>query len=217
MSGWSMDEVAAMAANDIPDGAHVNLGIGLPERVANFVPDGREFVFHSENGILGMGPQEAESLWDSDLINAGKKPVSLLKGGSFFHHADSFVMIRGGHIDICILGAFEVSVAGDLANWCAAGDTAIPAVGGAMDLAVGAKSVRVITRHTAKGQSPKLVKQLGLPATARAVVGRIYTELAVMEPRGDAFVARRLFPSCSKEELQSLTAAPIKFELELSD
>jgi 3-oxoadipate CoA-transferase beta subunit len=146
------------------------------------------------------------------LINAGKKPVSLLPGGAFFHHADSFTMIRGGHIDICILGAFEVSSAGDLANW-RAGDAAIPAVGGAMDLAAGAKSIRVITRHTTKDLTPKLVAQLTLPPTARAVVDRIYTDLAVMDPVGGAFVVRRMAPSCSKESLTSLTGAPLKFEI----
>jgi 3-oxoadipate CoA-transferase beta subunit len=212
MTGWSIDEIAALAAGDIPDGAYVNLGIGLPERVAGFVPQGREVVFHSENGILGMGPQPAEPLWDSDLINAGKKPVSLLPGGAFFHHGDSFAMIRGGHIDICILGAFEVSASGDLANWRAS-DAAIPAVGGAMDLAAGAKSIRVITRHTTKDLAPKLVSKLSLPPTALAVVDRIYTDLAVMDPVDDAFVVRQINPSCSRERLASLTGAPIKFEI----
>lgn len=205
---WTTDEIAARAAADIPEGAFVNLGIGQPERVADHIPDGREVVLHSENGILGMGPQPAEADEDMELINAGKKPVTLLPGGAFFHHADSFSMIRGGHVDICILGAFEVAANGDLANWTTGGD-GVPAVGGAMDLAAGARSVRVITSHTTRAGEPKLLRTLSLPATGRAIVKRIYTDLAVLEPDGDAFRVLELAPGVSVEMLAERTGAPV--------
>ncbi|MBN8814311.1 MAG: 3-oxoacid CoA-transferase subunit B [Sphingomonas sp.] len=205
---WTADEIAAIAASDIPEGAFVNLGIGQPERVANFIPTDREVVLHSENGILGMGPQPSAADEDMELINAGKKPVTLLPGGAFFHHADSFSMIRGGHVDICILGAFEVACNGDLANWTTGGD-GVPAVGGAMDLAAGAKSVRVITLHTTRAGNPKLLKTVRLPATGRNIVKRVYTDLAVLEPTGSAFRLLRLAPGVSLDHLASFTGADV--------
>jgi 3-oxoadipate CoA-transferase beta subunit len=206
---WTADEIAALAAEDIPEGAFVNLGIGQPERVADHIPAGREVVLHSENGILGMGPQPAPKDEDMELINAGKKPVTLVAGGAFFHHADSFSMIRGGHVDICILGAFEVAANGDLANWTTGGD-GVPAVGGAMDLAAGARSVRVITSHVTRSGEPKLLAALTLPATGRAVVERIYTHLAILEPDGDAFRVLRTAPGISMETLAARTGARLR-------
>lgn len=208
MNGWTIDEIAALAAADIPEGSFVNLGIGQPERVADHVPSGLEIILHSENGILGMGPRPSPEQEDMELINAGKKPVTIRAGGAFFHHADSFAMIRGGHIDICILGAFEVAANGDLANW-STGSGGVPAVGGAMDLAVGARSVRVITSHTTRDGSPKLLDQLGLPATGRKIVDRIYTELAILEPTGSAFRVMRRAPGVSLEEIAVRTAAAV--------
>lgn len=212
MTGWTMDELAALAAGDIPEGSFVNLGIGLPERVANHIPPDREVVLQSENGILGMGPQPPADREDMELINAGKKPVTLLAGGAFFHHGDSFAMIRGGHIDICILGAFEVSAVGDLANW-SSGDGAAPAIGGAMDLAAGARSVRVITAHLTRQGAPKLLAQLTLPATGRGVVRVVYTDQAVLAPAGDHFDVLALAPGVSFESLATVTGAPIRLAL----
>ncbi|WP_298166261.1 3-oxoacid CoA-transferase subunit B [Novosphingobium sp.] len=211
MNGWTVEQIASKAARDIPNGAHVNLGIGQPERVADFLPNGREIVLHSENGILGMGPKPVSGAEDGELINAGKKPVTLLDGGSFFHHADSFAMIRGRHIDICIMGAFEVSMAGDLANW-STGKDGIPAVGGAMDLAIGARSVRVITSHVTRKGQHKLLTALSLPATAAAIVDRIYTDLAVLDPKGDHFLVIETAPGIGSKLLAELTGAPIRFE-----
>ncbi len=208
MMGWTSEQIAARAAADLADGAFVNLGIGLPERVANFVPSGREVVLHSENGILGMGARPSASEEDGDLINAGKKPVSLVLGGAFFHHADSFAMIRGGHIDVCVLGAYEVTCGGDLANW-STGEGGTPAVGGAMDLAVGAGAVWVITTHTTREGSPKLTRKLSLPATGLALVDRIYTNLAVLRPAGEYFELIELAPGCDLETLIARTAAPV--------
>ena len=182
----SKDELARCVAQDIPDGAYVNLGIGMPTRVANHILAGREVILHSENGILGMGPAPGEGAEDYDLINAGKQPVTLLAGGAYFHHADSFAMMRGGHLDICVLGAFQVSSTGDLANWSTGEPGAIPAVGGAMDLAVGAKQTWVMMDLlTRQGQS-KVVAQCSYPLTAMACVKRIYTDLATLacSPQG---------------------------------
>lgn len=208
MSGWTLDLMAARAAQDIPDGAFVNLGIGLPERVADHVPSDREFVLHSENGILGMGPRPEASDEDMDLINAGKKPVTLVAGGAYFHHADSFGMIRGGHVDVCILGAFEVAANGDIANWTTGSDGA-PAVGGAMDLAAGAKRVRVITAHTTRAGAPKLLRALTLPATGRRVIDRVYTDLAVLDPAMNGFRLIELAPGVALDQVRDQTDAPI--------
>lgn len=205
---WTIDQIAALAARDIPEGAFVNLGIGQPERVADHIPADREIILHSENGILGMGPQPAIEDEDMELINAGKKPVTLLPGGAFFHHADSFSMIRGGHVDICILGAFEVAANGDLANW-STGVDGVPAVGGAMDLAAGAGSVRVITTHTTRQGASKLLRALTMPATGRGIVRRIYTDLAILEPTGDGFRLVELAPGVSAEMLAQKTGAPV--------
>jgi 3-oxoadipate CoA-transferase beta subunit len=178
--------MAARVARDIPEGAYVNLGIGLPTLVANHLPRDRDIFLHSENGVLGMGPAPAAGAEDYDLINAGKQPVTILPGASFFHHADSFAMMRGGHLDFCVLGAFQVSVAGDLANWHTGTPDAIPAVGGAMDLAIGAKQVFVMMEHLTKGGESKIVRQCSYPVTALRCVSRIYTDLAVIDvtPRG---------------------------------
>jgi len=186
MQPWSRDEMAARIAADIPDGAVVNLGIGMPTLVANHLPAGREIVLHTENGLLGMGPAPAKGHEDRDLINAGKQPVTMLPGAALFHHADAFAMMRGGHLDICVLGAFQVSVRGDLANWHTGEDDAIPAVGGAMDLAIGAKSTCVMMPLLTKEGTSKLVDRCTYPLTAPACVSRIYTDLAVFQltPRG---------------------------------
>ncbi len=208
MTGWTLEQMAARAAMDIPDGAFVNLGIGLPERVADHVPSDREFVLHSENGILGMGPRPPSAEEDMDLINAGKKPVTLVAGGAFFHHADSFGMIRGGHVDVCILGAFEVAASGDIANWSTGPDGA-PAVGGAMDLAAGAKKVRVITAHTTRSGAPKLLTALTLPATGRGVIDRVYTDLAVLDPAVEGFRLVELAPGVELDEIRRRTGAAI--------
>lgn len=207
---WEESEIARMVAADIPDGAYVNLGIGRPEAVANFIPAGKELVFHTENGLLGMGPAPAANAVDLELINAGKKPVTAVPGAAFFHQSDSFAMIRGGHIDVCVMGALQVSARGDLANWSTGAAGAIPAVGGAMDLSVGAKAIYVMMTHTAKDGTAKLVADITYPATSRGVVSRVYTELAVIDidpARG--FVLRAAAPGLPFEELQARTGAPI--------
>lgn len=205
----SRAEIARLVARDIPEGAYVNLGIGLPTMVADQLPADREILLHSENGVLGMGPAPASDLIDPDLMNAGKQPVTLLAGGSFFHHADSFAMIRGGHLDICVLGAFQVSVSGDLANWSTGEPDAIPAVGGAMDLAVGAKSTWVMMEHlTRKGES-KIVSRCTYPLTGIGVVKRIYTDLAVIDVTPRGLCAYDLVPGLTMEELQKLTGVPL--------
>ena len=206
---WTPDEMAARAALDIPNGAYVNLGIGMPERVADFVPEGRTFVYHSENGLLGMGPLPAENERDPDLINAGKKTVSLNPGASFFHHADSFAMIRGGHIDYCVLGAMQVAKNGDLANWSTGGEDAIPAVGGAMDLVAGVKTIYVITRHTTKDGTPKLVENCTYPLTGLGVVKRIYTDLAVVAISESGFKLVQTAPGVGIDEVRTKTGAPL--------
>ncbi|RZF25426.1 3-oxoacid CoA-transferase subunit B [Paraburkholderia sp. UYCP14C] len=177
----SKQEVAERVARDLPDGAYVNLGIGQPTLVANYIPAGVEIILHSENGILGMGPAPAKGDEDYDLINAGKQPVTLLAGGAYFHHADSFGMMRGGHLDICVLGAFQVSATGDLANWHTGDPKAIPAVGGAMDLAIGAKQTWVMMDLLDKKGESKIVKRCTYPLTAPSCVKRIYSDLATLE------------------------------------
>ena len=186
------DQIAARVAQDIPEGAYVNLGIGLPTLVANHLPVDREVFLQSENGILGMGPAPAEGEEDWDLINAGKQPVTLLAGGAYFHHADSFAMMRGGHLDFCVLGAFQVSVTGDLANWHTGAPDAIPAVGGAMDLAVGARCTLVMMEHLTKGGKSKIVDRCTYPLTGVGCVSRIYTDLATIDvtPHGLKVVDR---------------------------
>jgi len=181
MSRWSREQMAARVARDIPEGAYVNLGIGLPTKVANYLPMDREILLHSENGLLGMGPAPTPGEEDWELINAGKQPVTLLAGGSYFHHADSFAMMRGGHIDICVLGAYQVSTRGDLANWHTGEPGAIPAVGGAMDLAIGAKETFVMMELLTKQGESKLVEACSYPLTGLRCVSRVYTDLAVFE------------------------------------
>jgi 3-oxoadipate CoA-transferase beta subunit len=203
------DAMAARVARDIPEGAYVNLGIGLPTLVANHIPRDREVFLHSENGILGMGPAPAKGAEDWDLINAGKQPVTLLTGGAFFHHADSFAMMRGGHLDICVLGAFQVSAGGDLANWHTGAPDAIPAVGGAMDLAIGAKATYVMMEHVTKAGEPKLVARCTYPLTGIGCVRRIYTDLAVIEVTPQGLRAIEWVAGLDFETLQSLTDAPL--------
>src|SRR6476661_3427690 len=193
MDRWSRDEMAARVARDIPEGAYVNLGIGLPTLVANHLAKDREIFLHSENGILGMGPAPPVEDVDPDLINAGKQPVTLLPGGAFFHHADSFAMMRGGHLDICVLGAFQVSVRGDLANWHTGAPDAIPAVGGAMDLAIGAKDTFVMMTLFAKDGSSKLVEQCTYPLTGVGCVSRVYSDYGVFEITEDGVHARSTY------------------------
>lgn len=201
--------MAARLAKDIPNGSYVNLGIGIPELVARFVPEGRTIVYHTENGLLGMGPLSDGSAGEPELINAGKRRVSALPGASYFHHADSFAMIRGGHIDLCVLGALQVSQRGDLANWSTGEPDAIPAVGGAMDLVAGVKSVAVITDHCTKDGQPKLVDACSYPLTGRAVVNRVYTDLAVIDITADGFRIVEFAPGVDLETVQSRTGAPI--------
>jgi len=208
--GWNRNEMAQKVALDIPDGAYVNLGIGIPELVADYVPEGREVIYHTENGLLGMGPVPEAGNEDPELINAGKKNVTAIKGASFFHHADSFTMIRGKHIDICVLGAFEVSEKGDLANWSTGEPGAVPAVGGAMDLVAGVKNILVITQHTTKSGEPKIVEDCKYPLTGKAVVKRIYTNLAIMDVTESGLIVKELAPEISLEYVQERTAAKLK-------
>ena len=203
-------QMAARVARDIPEGAYVNLGIGLPTLVADYLPKGREIILHSENGILGVGPRPAEGELDEDLINAGKEPVTLLPGGAYFHHADSFAMIRGRHLDFAILGAFQVSTRGDLANWHTGAADAIPAVGGAMDLAVGAKKVLVMMEHLTKEGKSKIVEQCSYPLTGARCVDRIYTDLAVIDVKPDGLHVVEAIEGLSFEELQRLTGVPLR-------
>lgn len=203
------NEIAARVAEDIFDGAYVNLGIGLPTSIANYLGDDKEIFLHSENGLLGMGPSPAPGEEDPDLINAGKEMVTLLPGGSYFHHGDSFTMMRGGHIDICVLGAFQVAENGDLANWHTGEPDAIPAVGGAMDLAIGAKNVWVATNHTTRDGTPKIVKNCTYPLTGIGCVDRIYTDLAVIDVRDQKLYVTELFGGITFPELEALTDAPL--------
>ena len=203
------DQLAARVAQDIHEGATVNLGIGMPTLVANHIPASREVVLHSENGILGMGPAPAEDAEDYDLINAGKQPVTLLKGGAFFHHADSFAMMRGGHLDICVLGAFQVSSTGDLANWSTGEPGAIPAVGGAMDLAIGAKQTWVMMDLLTKKGESKVVAQCSYPLTGIGCVKRIYSELATLACTPQGLVLIDKVDGLEHAELEKLLGLPI--------
>ena len=203
------DQVAARVAQDIPEGVYVNLGIGMPTQVANHLPPGLEIVLHSENGILGMGPAPAPEDEDFDLINAGKQPVTLLPGGSYVHHNDSFAMMRGGHLDICVLGAFQVSVTGDLANWHTGEPDAIPAVGGAMDLAIGAKQTWVMMDLLTKQGQSKIVPACTYPITGLACVKRIYTDLATLEITAQGLRLIDAVEGLSREELEKLVGLPI--------
>ena len=206
----SKTELAQRVAQDIFDGAVVNLGIGLPTLVANYIPAGREVVLHSENGILGMGPAPASGEEDYDLINAGKQPVTLLPGGAFFHHADSFGMMRGGHLDICVLGAFQVSATGDLANWSTGEPGAIPAVGGAMDLAIGARQTWVMMDLLTKSGQSKVVSTCSYPLTGAGCVKRIYTDLATLDctPQGLRWVDA--VPGLDRGTLSQLIGLPVQ-------
>lgn len=212
MKRISRDEIAQRLAKDIPEGSYVNLGIGLPTKVANYLPSDKEIFLHSENGVLGMGPAPAPGHEDWNLINAGKQPVTLLKGGSFFHHADSFAMMRGGHLDICVLGAFQVSRHGDLANWHTGEPDAIPAVGGAMDLAAGARSVFVMMELLTRDGQSKLVEQCTYPLTGLKCVSRIYTDYAVFQIEGEGVV--RVLDDCAgagPDELRRLAGIDLVF------
>jgi len=211
-AGWrplDRNGMAKRLSQDIPEGWFVNLGIGIPTLVADHVPDGREVIFHSENGILGIGPAPEPDKINRWLVNAGKQHVTLLQGGSYFHHADSFVMIRGGHLDLCVLGAFEVSEAGDIANWATSVNDTAPAVGGAMDLAVGARRVWVLMQHTTKEGQPRLVRQCSYPLTAPRSVARIYTDLAVIDVTPDGFRLIDKIPGITLDELKARTEAPL--------
>ncbi|KGD89890.1 3-oxoadipate CoA-transferase [Achromobacter sp. RTa] len=204
------EAMARRLALDIPDGSYVNLGIGMPVLVAAHLPPGREIVLHSENGILGMGPPPPEAGLDLDLINAGKQPVTLLEGGSYFHHADSFAMMRGGHLDICVMGGMQVAANGDLANWSLGRAGEAPAVGGAMDLAVGARSVYIMMEHNAKNGDPKIVGRCAYPLTGAGVVDRIYTDLAVIDVTPDGLRVRDMIDGMTLKELQARTGAPLR-------
>jgi 3-oxoadipate CoA-transferase beta subunit len=207
--GWSREEMAERAALDIPDGSYVNLGIGIPEMVVKYVPRGRDFVFQTENGLLGMGPPPPSGEEDPELMNAGKKAVTAPPGASFFHHADSFAMIRGGHIDVCVLGALQVSATGDLANWSTGDPNHIPAVGGAMDLVAGVPTILVITRHTTKSGDPKLVSECSYPLTGKGVATRVYTDLAVIDITTEGFRLSELAPGLTFEEVRDRTGADV--------
>ena len=203
IKGWDRNSIASKIANDLPHASYVNLGIGMPELVSQHIKEDREIIYHSENGLLGMGPTPNENEIDLDLINAGKKPVTILPGGSYCHHADSFSMIRGGHIDYCVLGAMEVSINGDLANWSTGKE--IPAVGGAMDLVAGAKNVFVMTQHITKEGKPKLVQTCTLPLTGAGVVSRVYSDYAVIDITKEGFKVIDINQNISMEFLQNIT------------
>ncbi|QIL79913.1 3-oxoacid CoA-transferase subunit B [Diaphorobacter sp. HDW4A] len=212
--GLTRQQMAKRVAADIPAGACVNLGIGLPVMVLEHFRPEDEIMVHSENGILGMRALHADETPDPDMSNAAKLPVNIVDGGSFFHHADSFAMMRGGHLDFCILGGYEVSVQGDLANWSLGQKNVATAVGGAMDLAVGAKAVYVLMEHVTRDGAPRIVERCSLPLTGHRVVKRIYTDLAVIEVRASGLVVIDMVPGMSEEALQACTGVPLQFELE---
>jgi 3-oxoadipate CoA-transferase beta subunit len=210
MKRFTRDEIAQRVARDIPEGAYVNLGIGLPTMVGNHLDRSKEIFLHSENGLLGMGPAPAPGDEDEDLINAGKQPVTLLTGGAFFHHADSFAMMRGGHLDICVLGAFQVSERGDLANWHTGAPDAIPAVGGAMDLAIGAKKVFVMMEHQTKSGESKIVSACTYPLTGVACVSRIYTDLATIDVTPEGLLVIDMIEGLTLDVLQQMTGVQLR-------
>ncbi|MDO6725235.1 CoA transferase subunit B [Celeribacter halophilus] len=209
-------QIAWRAAQDIDDGSYVNLGIGFPEMIAKFQPEGRDVTYHTENGVLGFGKAPAEGEEDWDLINAGKKAITLNPGASFFHHADSFAMVRGGHLDLAVLGAYQVAQNGDLANW-RVGSKGVPAVGGAMDLVHGAKRVAVVTDHITKKGEPKLVEQCTFPLTGVGCVTRVYTSLAVLDISEGKFILREKLPAISMDELQAVTGATLHIDGDVVD
>jgi len=209
MKRLTRDQMAERVARDIPEGAYVNLGIGLPTLVANHLAKDCEIFLHSENGLLGMGPAPRAGEEDYDLINAGKQPVTLLPGGAYFHHADSFAMMRGGHLDVCVLGAFQVSSSGDLANWHTGAPDSIPAVGGAMDLAIGAKRTFIMMEHLTKAGESKLVERCTYPITAARCVSRIYTDLAVLDVTPQGLKVLEIFGELAFDELRRLTGVPL--------
>lgn len=211
MQRLTRDQMAARLAKDILPGSYVNIGIGMPERVANYLDPANEILLHSENGMLGMGPSAKEGQEDLELISAGKHPVTLLTGGAFFEHVTSFVMMRGGHLDLCIMGGMQVASNGDLANWSLGRKGEPPAVGGAMDLAMGAKKVYILMEHNAKDGRPKLVERCSLPLTGPGVVSRVYTDLAVVEIRPEGFVVLDKLVDISDADLQAHTGATLTF------
>ena len=211
MSLWNRTQMAQRLAADIPEGWYVNLGIGMPTMVADHVAEDREVIFHSENGVLGMGPAPDAAHADPWLINAGKQQVTLRQGGAYVHHADSFAMIRGGHLDLCVLGAFEVAENGDIANWATSENDTAPAVGGAMDLAAGARRLWVMMEHTTKDNRPKLVHRCGYPLTALACVKRVYTNMAVLDVTDHGFSVLDMAPGVTRETIAAATAAPLTF------
>jgi len=207
--GWNRAEMAQKTALDIPDGSYVNLGIGIPEMVADFVPEGREVIYQTENGLLGMGKIPQKEKEDRELVNAGKKCITAIAGASYFHHADSFAMIRGGHIDICVLGAMQVSKDGDLANWSTGAKNSIPAVGGAMDLVAGVKRIFVITQHQTKRGEPKIIEKCTFPLTGKHVVERIYTNLAIIDVKKEGLFVREMAPNVDFDYLQKHTGTKL--------
>lgn len=207
----SKEDIAKKVARDLKDGQYVNLGIGLPTLVASFLPDDKEIVLHSENGVLGVGPRPLPGEEDIDLIDAGKDFITLKPGASIFHHTDSFIMMRGGHIDVAVLGALQVSQSGDLANWATNDETYPPAVGGAMDLASGAKEIFVIMIHTSKDGTPKILQECTFPLTAKGVVSTVYTDLATIDVKDGQMFVREMSPGLTKSDLISKTGAKLNF------
>lgn len=207
--GWNREQMAQRCAQDIEDGSYVNLGIGIPEKVAQYVPDGREVIYHTENGLLGMGNSPSDEELDADLINAGKKAVTAIPGASYFHHGDSFAMIRGNHIDVCVLGAMQVSMKGDLANWSTGAVDAIPAVGGAMDLVAGVKTIYIITQHTTKNGAAKILPECTFPLTGQQVVNRIYSDLCVIDVTDNGLELIELAPGISFDYVQERTGVAL--------
>ena len=206
----SRPQIAWRIAQDIPDGAYVNLGIGMPEMVANYLPDDREVMLHSENGILGLGPSPTEGEEDWDLINAGKKPVTLVEGGSYFHHTDSFAMVRGGHLDLCVLGAYQVSAQGDLANWSTGDDSRLPAIGGAMDLAMGSRGIYVMMELCTRQGAPKILDRCTYPLTGQRCVNRVYSDYAVIDIADDGPVVREMIDGIDLAGLQDKAEARLR-------